>query len=76
MWYLINPSPNEAHGDSRRKIFDNESQGIMIIPRWEDRAWYHTMRRIALQWFDIPEWMSVFQDGRNGIIPGRSSWKF
>ena len=36
------------------KIFNDQATGILIIPVWKRKAWFHALGTIALTWFDFP----------------------
>ena len=56
------------------KTFKDEAKGIFLIPVWKNRAWFHALERVAIQWMDLPSDMILFVDDKKRGISPRRSW--
>ena len=43
------------------KFFSDGAQGILIIPLWYRKAWFHALQTIAISWWDIPPEVDIFE---------------
>ena len=55
-----------------QKIVDDQAMGIILIPIWKRRQWFHALGRIAVTWWNLPLDESALLTGRGTSIPPRS----
>ena len=51
------------------KILQDEAQGILLIPVWPSRIWFHALSRIAVKWWDLPRSEPIFMSYNNQRLP-------
>ena len=57
------------------KIYNDKASGILIIPVWPDRAWFHQLGLVAVTWWDIPPHEPVFMTQGGIVLPQRKLWR-
>ena len=50
------------------KILQDEAQGILLVPVWPSRLWFHALSRIAVKWWDLPK-EAIFQTEDGKLLP-------
>ena len=53
------------------KIVNDMASGIIIVPVWKEKMWFHLLGNIAITWFDLPTNTNVFQTSSGDPIPQR-----
>ena len=51
------------------KIHHEQAEGIILIPLWKRKCWFHALGTIAVKWWDLPMEDSVFQTPQGTPIP-------
>ena len=51
------------------KILRDEAQGILLIPVWPSRVWFHALSRLAVKWWDLPRDQPIFMSEAKRILP-------
>jgi len=51
------------------KILLDEAQGIILVPVWPSRIWFHVLSRIAVRWWDLPKGEPIFLSISEKLLP-------
>ena len=57
------------------KIFNDTASGILIVPVWPSKTWFHLLGLIAITWWDLPEDKPIFMTEGGTTLRPSTSWR-
>ena len=51
------------------KILADGAHGVLLIPVWMRKAWFHALGRVSYSWWDVPDDADIIVDSAGRVLP-------